>query len=181
MNLEHIPLGENVPEVINVAIEIPAHGAPVKYEVDKDFRALIVDRFMGTAMFYPCNYGFVPHTLSEDGDPADVLVITPVPVISGSVIACRPVAVLKMTDEAGEDSKILAVPTDKLTPLYKDVKGPEDLPQELLAQISHFFEQYKALEPGKWVKVDGWHGAEEAKEEIVTSIDRYNQLHGVDG
>lgn len=180
MNVEHIPLGENVPEVINVVIEIPAHGAPVKYEVDKDFRALIVDRFMGTAMFYPCNYGFVPHTLSDDGDPADVLVITPVPVISGSVIACRPVAVLKMTDEAGEDSKILAVPVDKLTPLYRDVKEPADLPQELLAQISHFFEQYKALEPNKWVKVDGWHGADEAREEIVTSIDRYNQLHNIE-
>lgn len=179
MNLEHIPLGESVPDVINVAIEIPAHGAPVKYEVDKEFRALIVDRFMGTAMFYPCNYGFVPHTLSEDGDPVDVLVITPVPLISGSVIACRPVAVLKMTDEAGEDSKVLAVPVAKLTPLYKDVHGPKDLPQELLAQISHFFEQYKALEPGKWVKVDGWHGAEEAKEEIVTSIDRYNLEHNI--
>ncbi len=179
MNLEHIPLGDNVPDVINVAIEIPAHGAPVKYEVDKEFRALIVDRFMGTAMFYPCNYGFVPHTLSEDGDPVDVLVITPVPLISGSVIACRPVAVLKMTDEAGEDSKVLAVPVDKLTPLYKNVNGPKDLPQELLAQISHFFEQYKALEPGKWVKVDGWHDAEEAKEEIVTSIDRYNLEHDI--
>ena len=177
MYLEHIPLGENVPEVINVAIEIPAQGAPVKYEVDKEFRALIVDRFMGTAMFYPCNYGFVPHTLSDDGDPVDVLVITPVPVISGSVIACRPVALLKMTDEAGEDSKVLAVPTEKLTPLYKDVNGPEDLQKELLDQISHFFEQYKALESGKWVKVHGWHDAEEAKQEIINSIDHYKKIH----
>ena len=172
MNLEHVPLGENVPEVINVAIEIPAHGAPVKYEVDKEFRALIVDRFMGTAMFYPCNYGFIPHTLSDDGDPVDVLVITPVPVISGSIIACRPVAVLKMEDEAGEDSKVLAVPVAKLTPLYKDVNGPKDLPQELLAQISHFFEQYKALEPNKWVKIRGWESAAEAKRLILEGIEK---------
>ena len=157
MNLDNLPLGEDVPRDINVVIEIPAHGAPVKYEVDKDSGTLTVDRFMGTAMFYPCNYGFLPHTLSEDGDPVDVLVVTPVPLISGAVIRCRPIGMLEMTDEAGEDHKILAVPVSKLTKLYDDVLSPQGLHDDTLNQITHFFEHYKDLE------------------EILGSIERYNQ------
>jgi len=174
MNLDNLPLGEDVPNDINVVIEIPSHGSPVKYEVEKDSGTLMVDRFMGTAMFYPCNYGFLPHTLSEDGDPVDVLVVTPVPLISGSVIRCRPVGMLEMTDEAGEDHKVLAVPVSKLTKLYDDVQKPQDLHDDMLDQITHFFEQYKALESGKWVKVENWVGVERAREEILSSIERYN-------
>lgn len=174
MNLENLPLGENVPHDINVVIEIPSHGSPVKYEVDKESGTLTVDRFMGTAMFYPCNYGFMPHTLSDDGDAVDVLVVTPVPLISGSVIRCRPVGMLKMIDEAGEDHKVLAVPHQKLTRLYDDVISPFDLHDGILEQITHFFEQYKALESGKWVKVESWVGVEEAEQEILDSIQRYN-------
>lgn len=174
MNLDNLPLGEDVPNDINVVIEIPSHGSPVKYEVEKDSGTLMVDRFMGTAMFYPCNYGFLPHTLSEDGDPVDVLVVTPVPLISGSVIRCRPVGMLEMTDEAGEDHKVLAVPVSKLTKLYDDVKRPQDLHDDMLDQITHFFEQYKALESGKWVKVENWVGVDRAREEILSSIERYN-------
>ncbi|MEW5824373.1 MAG: inorganic diphosphatase, partial [Pseudomonadota bacterium] len=173
MNLSHIPAGKDVPNDINVVIEIPAQGAPVKYEIDKDSGALVVDRFMATAMFYPCNYGFVPHTLSDDGDPVDVLVVTPTPLMPGSVIRCRPVAMLKMSDEAGVDAKVVAVPFSKLTPLYNEVQGPDDLPELLRAQITHFFEQYKALEPGKWVKVEGWVGAEEARAEIAAAAARH--------
>ncbi|MDH5472505.1 MAG: inorganic diphosphatase [Gammaproteobacteria bacterium] len=176
MNLENLPLGDDVPNSINVVIEIPSHGSPVKYEIDKASGALIVDRFMGTAMFYPCNYGFMPHTLSEDGDPVDVLVVTPVPLISGSVISCRPVGMLQMIDEAGEDHKVLAVPTSKLSNLYEHVQSPQDLHDGLLGQITHFFEQYKALESGKWVKVENWVGVDDAKNEIITSIERYNRL-----
>jgi len=173
MNLDNLPLGEDVPRDINVVIEIPSHGSPVKYEVEKDSGTLVVDRFMGTAMFYPCNYGFLPHTLSEDGDPVDVLVVTPVPLISGSVIRCRPIGMLEMSDEAGEDHKVLAVPVQKLTKLYDDVQSPQDLHDDMLDQITHFFEQYKALESGKWVKVENWVGVERAHEEILTSIERY--------
>ena len=175
MNLENLPLGEDVPSDINVVIEIPSHGSPVKYEVEKDSGTLMVDRFMGTAMFYPCNYGFLPHTLSEDGDPVDVLVVTPVPLISGSVIRCRPVGMLEMIDEAGEDHKVLAVPVSKLTKLYDDVQKPQDLHDDMLDQITHFFEQYKALESGKWVKVENWVGVERAHEEILSSIERYEK------
>ena len=174
MNLDNLPLGEDVPNDINVVIEIPSHGPPVKYEVEKDSGTLMVDRFMGTAMFYPCNYGFMPHTLSDDGDAVDVLVVTPVPLISGSVIRCRPVGMLEMTDEAGEDHKVLAVPISKLTKLYDDVQKPQDLHDDTLNQITHFFEQYKALETGKWVKVENWVGVERAREEILSSIERYN-------
>ncbi|MCB1754839.1 MAG: inorganic diphosphatase [Gammaproteobacteria bacterium] len=172
MNIKEISVGKDAPNQINVIIEIPQHGGPIKYEIDKDSGALLVDRFMGTAMYYPANYGFVPHTLSEDDDPLDVLVVTPVPLAAGSVIACRPVGMLNMTDESGVDAKVVAVPIDKLTPLYKDVKEVEDLPPSLLAAISHFFEQYKANEAGKWVKVDGWANAEAARKEIVASIER---------
>ena len=173
MILDHVSTGRNVPDDINVIIEIPAHGEPIKYELDKDTGAMFVDRFMSTAMHYPCNYGYVPHTLSEDGDPVDVLVVTPIPLITGVVVRCRPVGMLKMTDEAGIDAKVIAVPVDKLTSLYSHVKSPDDLPQLLLKQISHFFEHYKDLEPGKWVKVEGWVGLEGAREEILSGVARY--------
>lgn len=170
MNLDRVGSGSNVPEDINVIIEIPANADPVKYEVDKETGALFVDRFMNTAMFYPCNYGYVPHTLSDDGDPVDVLVVTPWPLISGSVIACRPVGMLKMTDEKGEDAKVVAVPHDKM---YDNVKNVNDLPAYLLDQIAHFFEHYKDLEKNKWVKIDGWADIDAAKAEIVASVERY--------
>lgn len=175
MNLDRVSSGRQVPDEINVIIEIPAHADPVKYEVDKDTGAMFVDRFMSTAMHYPCNYGYVPHTLSKDGDPADVLVITPVPLISGSVIECRPVGVLKMTDESGDDAKILAVPISKLCGMYKDVESFSDLPEGLIATIAHFFEHYKDLDEGKWVRVGGWGGPDEAKEEILASVEMYKQ------
>jgi inorganic pyrophosphatase len=175
MSLDNVSPGRDVPNDINVIIEIPSHSDPVKYEVDKDTGALFVDRFMSTAMFYPCNYGYIPHTLCEDGDPADVLVVTPLPLISGSVIRCRPLGVLNMSDEAGQDAKLIAVPADKLTPLYKNCKSIDDLPQSLLAQIGHFFEHYKDLEAGKWVKVEGWAGVEAAKAEIMASVKRYQE------
>jgi inorganic pyrophosphatase len=175
MSLDKVGPGHDVPDDINVIIEIPSHSDPVKYEVDKDTGALFVDRFMSTAMFYPCNYGYIPHTLSEDGDPVDVLVVTPLPLISGSVIRCRPLGILNMSDEAGVDAKLVAVPVDKLSPLYKNCRSTDDLPSSLLAQISHFFEHYKDLESGKWVKVEGWGGVDEAKAEIVASITRYKE------
>lgn len=173
MNLDRVSPGKNLPDEVNVIIEIPSHSDPVKYEVDKETGAMFVDRFMNTAMHYPCNYGYVPHTLSEDGDPVDVLVITPIPLISGSVITCRIIGMLNMTDEAGPDAKLLAVPITKLCKLYKDVNSPEDTPPLLLSQITHFFEHYKDLEEGKWVKVEGWLGAEDAKNEITAGIKRY--------
>ncbi len=173
MSLDRVPAGRDIPNDFNVIIEIPAHGEPIKYEVDKDSGAMFVDRFMSTAMHYPCNYGYIPHTLSEDGDPVDVLVITPIPLITGVVVRCRPVGMLKMADEAGEDAKLLAVPVDKLTNLYRDIESPRDLPESMLNQISHFFEHYKDLEAGKWVKVQGWVGAEEAKAEILAGERRY--------
>ncbi|MFP4161924.1 MAG: inorganic diphosphatase [Ectothiorhodospira sp.] len=173
MNIDKISAGKDVPNNINVIIEIPAQSSPVKYEVDKDSGALLVDRFMATPMFYPCNYGFVPHTLSDDGDPVDVLVMTPYPLLSGSVILCRPVGVLNMTDEAGEDAKLLAVPVSKLSPEYDGIQGPDDVPPLLLEQIRHFFEHYKELEPNKWVKVQGWAGADAARAEIESSVQRF--------
>ena len=168
-----MPSGKNLPDEINVIIEIPAHADPVKYEVDKDSGAIFVDRFMATCMHYPCNYGYVPHTLSEDGDPVDVLVPTPFPLLAGSVIRCRPVGVLNMTDESGTDAKLIAVPVSKLTPIYDDVKDVDDVPALLKNQISHFFEHYKDLEKGKWVKIDGWADAAAAKQEITDSVTRY--------
>ncbi len=173
MNLDRVTSGKDVPNDINVIIEIPSHSDPVKYEVDKETGAMFVDRFMNTAMHYPCNYGYIPHTLSDDGDPVDVLVVTPIPLISGSVIRCRAVGMLKMTDEAGEDAKLLAVPHEKLCKLYKDAEKPEDMSPLLLDQIAHFFAHYKDLEEGKWVRVEGWTGAEEARQEIMDSITRY--------
>lgn len=167
-----ISAGQDLPNDINVIIEIPAMSEPVKYEFDKDDNMLIVDRFMGTCMQYPANYGFVPDTLSEDGDPVDVLVVTPVALRHGAMIRCRPVGVLKMSDESGVDAKILAVPHDKLCQLYHDVKEATDLPALLLKQIEHFFEHYKDLEKGKWVKIDGWENAQAAKDEIMASFER---------
>jgi len=173
MSLNRVSSGRNLPDDFNVIIEIPAHGEPIKYEVDKESGAMFVDRFMSTAMHYPCNYGYIPHTLSEDGDPVDVLVITPIPLITGVVVRCRPIGMLKMTDEAGVDAKLLAVPVDKLCGLYKGVNKPEDLQALLLAQISHFFEHYKDLEDGKWVKVEGWVGIDDARAEILAGVERY--------
>lgn len=175
MGLMEINSGRDIPNEINVIIEIPMHGEPVKYEIDKETGALFVDRFMTTAMFYPTNYGYIPHTLSEDGDPVDVLVIAPMPLISGAVIRCRVVGLLKMTDESGVDAKLLAVPINKLSKMYKDVETYNDLPQPLLLSIEHFFKHYKDLEEGKWVKVEGWEGPEAAKKEIISSIARYNE------
>jgi len=174
MNLDRVVSGKDIPNDVNVIIEIPAHSDPVKYEVDKETGAMFVDRFMNTAMHYPSNYGYIPHTLSEDGDPVDVLVVSPMPLISGSVIRCRPIGILKMTDEAGPDAKLLAVPIPKLCKLYDKVDSPEDMPQQLLDQIAHFFEHYKDLEEGKWVKIDGWGGKQEAHQEILDSIERFN-------
>ena len=173
MSLNSVSSGRNLPDDFNVIIEIPAHGEPIKYEVDKESGAMFVDRFMSTAMHYPCNYGYIPHTLSEDGDPVDVLVITPIPLITGVVVRCRPIGMLKMTDEAGVDGKLLAVPVDKLCGLYRGVSRPEDLQALLLAQISHFFEHYKDLEEGKWVKVEGWAGIDDARAEILAGVERY--------
>lgn len=173
MSFNQVPAGKELPNDIYVIIEIPANHAPIKYEIEKDYDALMVDRFMATPMFYPCNYGYIPKTLSEDGDPLDVLVVTPYPVAPGSVIRCRPVGVLNMSDEAGQDAKLLAVPHDKLSALYKHVKEPSDLPELLIKQIQHFFENYKDLEPGKWVKVEGWEGSEAARAAIAKSAAAY--------
>ena len=175
MSLNAVPAGKKLPEEINVIIEIPAHADPVKYEVDKDSGAIFVDRFMATPMHYPTNYGYVPHTLSDDGDPVDVLVIAPFPLLHGSVIACRPVGVLNMTDESGEDAKVLAVPIDKLSTLYRGITDYTQVSEPLLKQIEHFFAHYKDLEPNKWVKIGGWADAAAAKEEITSSVKRYEE------
>lgn len=175
MNLDRVTPGSNVPDEINVIIEIPAHSDPVKYEVDKESGAMFVDRFMTTAMHYPCNYGYVPNTLSKDGDPVDVLVVTPYPLIPGSVISCRPVGVLKMTDESGDDAKVLAVPVDKLCKSFRRAQTYEDLSPALIDQIAHFFEHYKDLDEGKWVRVEGWGGVEDARAEILASIEMFKE------
>ena len=174
MNLDRVNSGRDVPNDLNVIIEIPMNADPIKYEVDKETGAMFVDRFMSTSMHYPCNYGYIPHTLSKDGDPVDVLVISPVPLISGVVVRCRPLGMLTMTDEAGEDAKILAVPIDKLCGLYQKKKSYDDLPEIVLSQIAHFFAHYKDLESGKWVKINGWVGVKEAKAEIMGGVKRYN-------
>ncbi len=173
MSIKNLSAGKDVPNDINVIIEIPAMSEPVKYEFDKDNGLLMVDRFMATCMQYPANYGFVPQTLSEDGDPVDVLVVTPVPLRHGCLIRCRPIGVLKMTDESGVDAKVLAVPVDKLCQLYHDVKELADLPNLLIRQIEHFFSHYKDLEKGKWVKLEGWGDAEAARAEILDGIKRF--------
>ncbi|HUH83567.1 MAG TPA: inorganic diphosphatase [Stellaceae bacterium] len=172
MNLDRIAIGRDPPDDVNVIIEIPQGGAPVKYEIDKASGALMVDRFLHTAMFYPANYGFVPHTLSADGDPCDVLVVTQVPVVSGAVIRSRPVGALLMEDEAGGDEKIIAVPIEALHPFYRGVRSYRDLPPLLCEQIAHFFRHYKELEPGKWVKLLRWADVDEAKELLRAAIAR---------
>ena len=173
MSFSGVPVGKNVPHDINVIIEIPSRSEPIKYEVDKDSGAIFVDRFMSTCMYYPCEYGYIPHTLSDDGDPVDVLVVSPLPLGRGTVVRCRPVGMLKMSDESGFDVKVIAVPVDKLTPLYKQVKTVDDLPKLLIDQIAHFFTHYKDLEPGKWVKLEEWVSPEAACEEIMRSIARF--------
>ena len=175
MNLDRVTSGRDAPNDVNVIIEIPMHAPPIKYEVDKATGAMFVDRFLSTSMFYPCNYGYIPHTLSGDGDPVDVLVVSPLPIVPGAVVRCRPIGMLKMEDEAGDDTKVLAVPIDKLSPLYRTVQAARDLPEITLAQISHFFEHYKDLERGKWVKVVGWVGSEEAKREILAGISAHKK------
>ena len=170
MGFDLVSAGRDVPNDINVIIEISAQGDPIKFEVDKDSGAVFVDRFMGTSMRYPINYGYVPHTIAGDGDPVDVLVVTPFPLAPGVVVRCRPVGVLKMEDDGGLDAKVVAVPVSKLTPLYDKVQSTDDLPELLMKQTVHFFEHYKDLEPGKWVKVQGWGTVEEAKQEIVNGL-----------
>lgn len=173
MSYQNIPAGKDLPHDIYVVIEIPANSSPVKYEIDKDADALFVDRFMASPMFYPANYGYINNTLADDGDALDVLVVTPYPVVPGSVIRCRPVGVLNMTDEAGEDAKLLAVPHEKLTQAYNDVQDITDLPEMLRNQIKEFFENYKNLEKGKWVKVESWEGVESAKAKIQVAVAAY--------
>jgi inorganic pyrophosphatase len=170
MNLDKISIGLNPPEEVNVVIEVPLGGEPIKYEIDKASGAMFVDRFLYTAMHYPCNYGFIPHTLSDDGDPVDVMVYGNRALVPGAVIGVRPLGVLMMEDEAGLDEKILAVPCHRLTKYYDTIENYNDLPQILLDRIAHFFEQYKALEPNKWVKVKGWESKEEASRLIMDGI-----------
>jgi inorganic pyrophosphatase len=172
MRLDAIPIGNNPPEDINVVVEVPNGGEPIKYEMNKAAGTLFVDRFLYTPMRYPGNYGFVPHTLSDDGDPIDVLVANTRPIVPGAVINVRPVGVLKMEDDGGTDEKIIAVPSPKLTQRYLHVLNYTDLPQITLEQIRHFFEHYKDLEPGKWVKIAGWGDAAEARRLIVEAVER---------
>jgi len=166
MNLNNLSVGSNPPYDVNVVIEISAGSAPIKYEFNKEAGAICVDRFLSTAMYYPTNYGFIPHTLGQDGDPVDALVLSPAPIIPGAVVRVRPIGVLMMEDEAGHDEKILMVPVSKLTPYYDAIKTYEDLQPIILKQINHFFERYKDLESSKWVKVTGWQGPEIAAEMI---------------
>ena len=173
MSLDRVPAGAKLPDEFNVIIEIPMNSDPVKYEVDGDTGAVFVDRFMLAAMHYPTNYGYIPQTISDDGDPVDVLVITPFPIQVGAVVRCRTIGVLQMDDEAGGDAKLLALPLDKLYPPYRHIQSPQDLPEEELARIKHFFEHYKDLEKGKWVKVKGWEDAQAARKEILDSAKRY--------
>ena len=173
MNIKKISIGKDAPNQVNVIIEVPMNSSdPIKYEMDKDSGAIFVDRFIATPMYYPCNYGFIPHTLSEDGDPIDVLVVSDFPVISGSVIAVKPVGVLIMEDEKGMDEKLIAVPAKKLNSQFEAVESYKELPENLINKIKHFFEHYKDLEKGKWVKVAGFEDAAKAKQLILEAIDR---------
>jgi inorganic pyrophosphatase len=181
MSLHNVTPGAHSPDEFNVIIEIPMNADPIKYEVDKKSGAMFVDRFMSTAMRYPCNYGYVPQTLSDDGDPVDVLVITPFPLAPGVVVTCRPIGMLRMEDEAGVDAKLLAVPIDKILPIYRHWQKPEDMNELRLRQIQHFFEHYKDLEPGKWVKTMGWDGPDAAREEIRLGIASYARSGGAAG
>lgn len=172
MDLNKISPGNNPPDDLNVVIEVPLGGDPIKYEIDKASGAMFVDRYLYTEMRYPCNYGFVPHTLSLDGDPIDVMVVGNRPLVPGSVVRARPVGVLMMTDDGGPDEKILAVPHPKLTSYYDKIATYHDLPQTLIDKIGHFFEHYKDLEQGKWTRIDGWFGIEKARELIQQSVER---------
>jgi inorganic pyrophosphatase len=173
MNIEALSIGKDIPNDFNVVIEIPANTPGVKYELDKRSGCVLVDRFMTTSMHYPCDYGFIPHTLSEDGDPVDVLLIAPYPLQPGVVVRSRPLGMLEMEDEAGIDAKLLAVPVSKLTPIYDRLQNIHDVEPLLLQQIAHFFEHYKDLEKGKWVKVKDWKDADAARQEILDSVKRY--------
>lgn len=173
MALNNVPSGKSLPDDFNVIIEIPMRSDPIKYEVDKESGAIFVDRFMSTAMHYPCNYGYIPHTIAGDGDPVDVLVLCSFALPPGVVVRCRPIGMLAMTDEAGQDAKVLAVPVDKLSKMYTHITSPRQLPQIQLDQISHFFERYKDLEPGKFVKVQGWLEADAARDEILAGVKRF--------
>lgn len=175
MSINNVDAGRNVPDEFNVIVEIPMNADPIKYEVDKESGALFVDRFMLTAMHYPANYGYIPRTIAEDDDPVDVLVHTPFPLVPGVVVRCRALGVLRMDDEAGGDAKLLAVPTDDICPLFAHWKSIEDVPDIRLKQIQHFFEHYKDLEAGKWVKVIGWAGKELAHTEILNGMKRHEQ------
>jgi inorganic pyrophosphatase len=173
VNLDRVDAGRNPPEEVNVIIEIHLNGEPVKYELDKDTGAMFVDRFLNTAMRYPCNYGYIPRTLAEDGDPVDVIIASPMPLIHGSVMRCRPIGLLDMTDEAGNDGKVMAVPIDSVSKFHSSILSYEDVQPALLNLITHFFEHYKDLEPNKWVKVEGWGDVQAAKDEIIASLKRF--------
>jgi len=173
MALNLVSSGRDVPNEVNVIIEIPKDAEPVKYEVDKATGAIFVDRVLSTPMRYPCNYGYIPHTLGNDGDPADILVLMPLPLIPGAVIRCRPVAMLRMTDESGEDAKIVVAPARKVFAHYDHINDLEDVPKHWRDRIGHFFEHYKDLEEGKWVRVDGWGNAADARKEIMESVARF--------
>ena len=172
MDIKKIPAGKNPPDEVNVIVEVPLRSDPIKYEFDKDSGAIFVDRYLYTTMFYPCNYGFIPHTLAEDGDPIDVLVIGRMPLQPGCVIRVNPIGVLEMEDEAGMDEKILAKPIDKITPLHRQIETYEDVAEIDRQRIAHFFEHYKDLEPNKWVKVKGWDGPGRAKQLIQEGLER---------
>jgi len=173
MRFDKIPAGDNPPDDVNVIIEVPVGGEPIKYEIDKESEALFVDRFLYTPMRYPGNYGFVPHTLSDDGDPIDVVVASTRPVVPGAVMNCRPIGVLQMEDDGGQDEKIIAVPSSAISARYEKVIAHTDLPDISLKQIEHFFEHYKDLEPGKWVKIQGWGGPDVAARLINEAVERY--------
>jgi inorganic pyrophosphatase len=175
MSLDQVSPGKKLPESFNVIIEISMNADPVKYEVDKESGAIFVDRFMGTAMHYPTNYGYVPQTIAGDGDPVDVLVMTPFPLPPGVVVPCRAIGILLMEDEGGMDGKVLAVPTEKILPMYAKIQALDDLHELQLQQIAHFFERYKDLEKGKWVKVKGWEGKDAAHKEILDGVANYNK------
>ena len=174
MSWDRVPTGRDVPNDVNVVIEIPMNNEPVKYEVDKASGAIFVDRLLTTPMRYPCNYGYVPHTLGGDGDALDALVMMPMPLIPGCVINCRPIGMLEMKDEAGGDEKLIVVPSNKVSAIYRDIDTVRDLPALVRDQISHFFEHYKDLEKGKWVKIEGWHGPNDARRAIVEGVARFN-------
>ena len=175
MSLDNVTPGKNAPHEFNVIIEIPMNADPIKYEVDKESGALFVDRFMGTAMHYPTNYGYVPQTIAGDGDPVDVLVMPPFPLPPGVVVPCRAIGILMMEDEGGMDGKVLAVPTEKILPMYAKIQSLDDLHELQLQQIAHFFERYKDLEKGKWVKVKGWEGKDAAHKEILDGVANFNK------